>query len=61
MAETSQREDNPPTQRPFRSLSGLPPDGRRTMGAGALTRQLRTPLREAPSCYVKASSPIVRR
>eukprot|EP00969_Alexandrium_andersonii_P317281 14017395-Alexandrium_andersonii.AAC.1 len=61
MAETPQREAIPPPQRPCRALSGLPPDGRRGMGESALTGQLGVPLRGAPSCNVKAASPIVRR
>eukprot|EP00969_Alexandrium_andersonii_P282696 12497545-Alexandrium_andersonii.AAC.1 len=35
--------------------------GRRAMGESVLTRQLGAPLRGAPSCYVQASSCIVRR
>eukprot|EP00969_Alexandrium_andersonii_P110135 4859323-Alexandrium_andersonii.AAC.1 len=61
MAETPQREANPPPQRSFRALSGPPPDGRRTVGEDALTGQLGAPLRGARSRYVKASSPVVRR
>eukprot|EP00969_Alexandrium_andersonii_P040196 1761694-Alexandrium_andersonii.AAC.1 len=48
MAETPQREANTPPQRPFRALSGPPPDGRRTMGESILTGQLGAPLRGAP-------------
>eukprot|EP00969_Alexandrium_andersonii_P336750 14885243-Alexandrium_andersonii.AAC.1 len=61
MAATPQREASTPRQRPFRALSGPPPDGRRTMGESPLTDQLRAPLRGAPSCCVKASSPIAQR
>eukprot|EP00969_Alexandrium_andersonii_P364235 15463691-Alexandrium_andersonii.AAC.2 len=61
MAEAHRREANTPPQRPFRALSGPPPDGRRTMGESALTGQLGVPLCGAPCCYVKASSHIVRR
>eukprot|EP00969_Alexandrium_andersonii_P339748 15018609-Alexandrium_andersonii.AAC.1 len=61
MAQTPQREASPPPQRPLRGLSGTPPDGRRTFGESALTGHLGAPLRGAPSCYAKASSPIARR
>eukprot|EP00969_Alexandrium_andersonii_P357362 15448615-Alexandrium_andersonii.AAC.1 len=61
MAESPRREAGSPPQRPLRALLGPPPDGRRTMGESALTGQLWAPLSGAQSCYVKASSPIVRR
>eukprot|EP00969_Alexandrium_andersonii_P009844 430058-Alexandrium_andersonii.AAC.1 len=37
MAETPQRKASPPPQRPFRALSGPPPDRRRAMGEDAFT------------------------
>eukprot|EP00969_Alexandrium_andersonii_P289680 12803665-Alexandrium_andersonii.AAC.1 len=50
-----------PLHRRFRALSGPPPNGHRSMGESALPGQLWAPLRGAPSCCVKASSPIARR
>eukprot|EP00969_Alexandrium_andersonii_P101262 4467134-Alexandrium_andersonii.AAC.1 len=61
MTETSRREANPPPQGPFRALSEPPPEGHRTMGGAALTEQLGVPRNCAPSCPVRAPSPIVRR
>eukprot|EP00969_Alexandrium_andersonii_P022850 1000267-Alexandrium_andersonii.AAC.1 len=37
MAETPQMEARSPPQRPFRALSGPPPDGRRTFGEDAFS------------------------
>eukprot|EP00969_Alexandrium_andersonii_P009907 432426-Alexandrium_andersonii.AAC.1 len=55
----------PMAEAPRRKASSPPleaaPDGHRPMGESALTGQLGAPLRGAPSCYVRASSPIVRR
>eukprot|EP00969_Alexandrium_andersonii_P359014 15452261-Alexandrium_andersonii.AAC.1 len=61
MAEAPKREANPPPQRPFRALSGPLPDGHRAMGDNAFTRQLGAPRSGAPSCPVRALSPVVRR
>eukprot|EP00969_Alexandrium_andersonii_P286690 12673498-Alexandrium_andersonii.AAC.1 len=60
MAGSPRREASSPPQRPFRALSGQPPDRRRTVGESALTGKVWAPFRGARSCYVKASSPIVR-
>eukprot|EP00969_Alexandrium_andersonii_P009331 407821-Alexandrium_andersonii.AAC.1 len=38
MAETPLREASPLPRRPFRALSGPPPDGRRHSGRGCLHR-----------------------
>eukprot|EP00969_Alexandrium_andersonii_P047884 2101554-Alexandrium_andersonii.AAC.1 len=49
MAETPKREASSPPQRPFRAISGPPPDGCRATGVSALPGHLRVPLRGAQS------------
>eukprot|EP00969_Alexandrium_andersonii_P358278 15450650-Alexandrium_andersonii.AAC.1 len=51
----------PPLLRLTGASSEPPPHGCRSMGESALTERLGAPLRSAPSCCVKSSSPIVRR
>eukprot|EP00969_Alexandrium_andersonii_P335313 14819665-Alexandrium_andersonii.AAC.1 len=49
-----------PPQRLTGAPSEPPPNGPRTRGESALTERLGAPHCSAPSCCVKASSPIVR-
>eukprot|EP00969_Alexandrium_andersonii_P078322 3453652-Alexandrium_andersonii.AAC.1 len=49
-----------PPQRLTRGPPEPPPHRRGTMGESAPTERLGAPLRGAPSCCIKASSPIVR-
>eukprot|EP00969_Alexandrium_andersonii_P364355 15463971-Alexandrium_andersonii.AAC.1 len=54
-------EGGHPPRRPTGALLEPPPSRRLTMGESAPTERLGAPLRSAPSCCAKASSPIVRR
>eukprot|EP00969_Alexandrium_andersonii_P117364 5191744-Alexandrium_andersonii.AAC.1 len=57
-AETRRREASSPPQRPSRALSGRPPAGHRTMGEDTFAQHLGVPRRGAPSCPVRAFSPM---